>query len=231
MRRYSLLPASLLSLAAWGAPPGLPDEAALRAEMARQKARGEQLMRRAEESFRADPGRPMQSMPRLPDPGASTGVGADPLAVAERYRQGLGTRGRAETGPDLLVFVSFAMPRASLERLAADAARTGAVLVFRGPKDGSLRKTLQAFEPLARRGASAILHPEAFTHHRIQAVPAYVLGNVGGCQAGSDDTACQDVLRVSGDASLGFILERMARANHPLAAAAEARLARLREKP
>ena len=62
-------------------------------------------------------------------------------------------------------------------------------------------------------------------------MPAYVLGSAGGCQAGSDDSACQDVLRISGDASLDFILERMAQADHPLAGAAEARLARLRGKP
>ncbi len=229
MHRCSLLPAWLLSLAAWGAPPVLPDEGAIQAEMARQKARGELLMRRAEESFRADPGRPMQSMPRVAEPGASPGTGADPLAVAQRYRQTRPAVGSA--GPDLLVFASFAMPQASLERLAADAARTGAVLVFRGPKEGSLRQTLRAFEPLARRGATAILHPEAFTRHRIEAVPAYVLGSAGGCQVDSDDTACQDVLRVSGDASLQFILERMARADHPLAGAAEARLTRLRGKP
>ena len=229
MRRCSLLPVWLLSLAAWGAPPGLPDDAAIQAEMARQKARGKLLMRRAEEGFRADRERPMQSMPRVPKPGASPGTGADPLAVAQRYRQTRPVVGSA--GPDLLVFVSFAMPRASLERLAADAARTGAVLVFRGPKEGSLRKTLRAFEPLARRGAAAVLHPEAFTRHRIEAVPAYVLGGAGGCQADSNEAACQDVLRISGDASLDFILERMARADHPLARAAEARLARLRKEP
>ena len=228
MRRCFLLPAWLLSLAAWGTPPGLPDDAAIRAEMARQKARGELLIRRAEESFRADPGRPMQSMPRVPEPGASPGAGADPMVLAERYRQTQGTRGKAETGPDLLVFVSFAMPRASLERLAADAARADAVLVFRGPKDGSLKKTLQAFEPLARRGAKAILHPESFTRHRIEAVPVYLLGSAGGC----DDTiSCTDGLRVSGDAGLDFVLERMARTDHPLAGVAEDRLARLRRRP
>ena len=224
MRRCSLLPAWLLSLAAWGAPPGLPDDAALRAEMARQKARGELLMRRAEESFRADPGRPVQSSPQVVMPTA----GADPLALAERYREAQGTRGKAETGPDLLVFVSFAMPGASLERLAADAARADAVLVFRGPKDNSLRKTLQAFEPLARRGAKAILHPEAFSRHRVEAVPVYLLGQAGGCDVAA---SCTDGLRVTGDASLDFVLERMARTDHPLAGAAEARLARLRGKP
>ncbi len=224
MRRCFLLPAWLLSLAAWGAPPSLPDEAALQAEMARQKARGELLMRRAEESFQADPGRPMQSAPQVVIPTA----GADPLAVAERYRQAQGTRNRLETGPDLLVFVSFAMPRASLERLAADAAKADAVLVFRGPKDGSLRKTLQAFEPLARRGAKATFDPEAFSRHRVGAVPVYLLGRAGGCD---DATSCTDGLRVTGDTGLDFVLERMARTDHPLAGAAEARLARLRGKP
>ena len=228
MRRCSLLPAWLLSLAAWGAPPSLPDEAALRAEMARQKTRGELLMRRAEESFQADPGRPVQSTPRLSDPGASPGTFADPMALAERYRQTQGTRGKAETGPDLLVFVSFAMPRASLERLAADAARADAVLVFRGPKDDSLSKTLQAFEPLARLGAKAMLHPEAFSRHRVEAVPLYLLGQAGGCD---DAASCTDGLRVTGDAGLDFVLERMARTDHPLAGVAEARLARLRGKP
>jgi len=224
VRRCSLLPAWLLSLAAWGAPPGLPDEAALRAEMARQKSRGELLMRRTEESFRAGPGRPVQSAPQVVIPTA----GADPLALAERYRQAQGTNGKAEMGPDLLVFVSFAMPRASLERLAVEASRADAVLVFRGPKDGSLRKTLQAFEPLARRGAKAILHPEAFTRHRVEAVPVYLLGRAGSCD---DAASCTEVLRVSGDASLDFVLERMARTDHPLAGGAEARLARLRGKP
>lgn len=229
MLRCSLLPVWLLSLAAWGAPPGLPDESAIQAEMARQKARGEQLMRRAEESFRADPSRPMQSMPRVPEHGGNSGAWADPLAVAQRYRQS--RTGTGESGPNLLVFVSFAIPKASLERLAMDAAKSGAVLVFRGPKDGSIRKTLQAFEPLARRGASAILHPEAFTRHRVEAVPAYVLGSLGGCRAGSGESACPDPLRITGDASLDFILERMARADHPLAGEAEGRLARMRGKP
>ncbi len=173
-----------------------------------------------------DPSRPLQATPRVP--AATTRPGADPLAVAERYRQAQGAQGKQEVGPDLLVFVSFAMPKGSLTRLAADAGKAGAILVFRGPREGSIRKTLAAFEPLARLGARATLDPEAFAGQRIEAVPVYLLGQAGGC---GEASACAEVLRISGDAGLDDILERMARADHPLAQVAEGRLARLRGAP
>lgn len=231
MRRFSLLPAWLLSLAAWGAPPGLPDVDAIQQEMARQKARSQELLRRAEESFRADPDRPVQSAPRVPNPVDIASAGADPLAIAERYRKTLGTQSDGDSGPDLLVFVSFSMPETSLKRLATDAARTNAVLVFRGPKDGSLKQTLQAFDPLAKLGASAILHPEAFTWNRIDSVPVFVLGTAAGGSCDDAAGSCRETLRIAGDASLEYILERMARASHPLAEEAERRLTRLRGTP
>jgi hypothetical protein len=167
----SLLPAWLLSLAAWGAPPGLPDEAALRAEMARQKARGEELLiRRAEETFRADPGRPVQSAPQVTQPrGHPLSRGPTRWPLAERYRQTQGTKGKQEIGPDLLVFVSFAMPRASLERLAADAAKAdGGAGLPRAPRMDRSGRPCRPSNPWPRLGARAILHPEAFTRHRIE---------------------------------------------------------------
>ena len=231
MRRFSLLPAWLLSLAAWGAPPGLPDADAIQQEMVRQKARGQELLRRAEVTYRADPGRPVQSTPRVPNPVDIPSAGTDPLAIAERYRKTQDALRDGDTGPDLLVFVSFSMPDASLERLARDAAKANAVLVFRGPKDGSLKKTLQAFEPLAKLGASAIIHPEAFVRNRVDAVPVYVLGTVAGEGCDATSASCREGLRLAGDASLEYILERMAQASQPLASEAERRLARLRGAP
>lgn len=235
MRRYSLLPAWLLSLAAWGAPSGLPLSLpaadAIQQEMLRQKARGQELLRRAEDTFRADPGRPVQSAPRLPNPVDIPSAGADPLAIAERYRKTRDALRDGDNGPDLLVFVSFSMPEASLKRLATDAAKANGVLVFRGPKEGSLKKTLQAFEQLAKQGASAILHPEAFTRNRVDAVPVYVLGTAVGESCDDTSGACREALRIAGDASLEYILERMARAAQPLASEAERRLTRLRGAP
>jgi conjugal transfer pilus assembly protein TrbC len=199
--------------------------------MARQKALAQELLRRVEESYRADPDRPVQSTPSVPNPVDIPSAGADPLAIAERYRKTQDALRDRDTGPDLLVFVSFSMPDASLKRLATDAAKANAVLVFRGPKDGSLKKTLQAFEPLAKLGASAIIHPEAFTWNRIDSVPVFVLGTAAG--GGCDDVAgsCQETVRIAGDASLEYILERMAQASHPLAREAERRLTRLQGTP
>ncbi len=235
MRRFFLLPAWLLSLAAWGAPSGLPLSLpaadAIQQEMLRQKARGQELLRRAEETYRADPGRPVQSTPRVPNPVDIPSAGADPLAIAERYRKTRDALRDGDNGPDLLVFVSFSMPEASLKRLATDAAKASGVLVFRGPKDGSLKQTLQAFEPLAKLGASAILHPEAFTWNRIDSVPVFILGTAasGGCDDAAD--SCRETLRIAGDASLEYILERMTQAAQPLASEAERRLTRLRGAP
>jgi len=158
-------------------------------------------------------------------------AGADPLAIAERYRKTQDALRDGDTGPDLLVFVSFSMPDASLKRLATDAAKTNAVLVFRGPKDGSLKTTLQAFEPLAKLGASAVIHPEAFTQNRVDAVPAYVLGTAAGEDCEGTSGSCREALRLAGDASLEYILERMAQASQPLASEAERRLTRLRGAP
>jgi conjugal transfer pilus assembly protein TrbC len=199
--------------------------------MVRQKARGQELLRRAEVTYRADPGRPVQSTPRVPNPVDIPSAGTDPLAIAERYRKTQDALRDGDTGPDLLVFVSFSMPDASLERLARDAAKANAVLVFRGPKDGSLKKTLQAFEPLAKLGAQAIIHPEAFARNRVNSVPVFVLGSAMGEGCVDVSGTCQEALRLAGDASLEYILERMAQASQPLASEAERRLARLRGAP
>jgi conjugal transfer pilus assembly protein TrbC len=205
----------------------MPGDAALEQEMARQRMRSQELLRRADDSFRADPGRPVQSTPKLPGTLAAPGAGPDPMAVAERYRRAGAQEARGNAGPDLLVFVSFSMPEASLKRVAAEAGKADAVLVFRGPKDGSLKKTLQAFEPLARLGARAIIHPEAFTRHDVKSVPVYVLdSSPGGCEETAG--ACGDPLRLAGDVSLDYALERMALSRSPMGREAEARLNRLR---
>jgi hypothetical protein len=95
----------------------------------------------------------------------------------------------------LRLFVSFSMPKASLERLARDAKDAGIVLTFAGvPKtdagDEEKKKeenppakplpllnpeSLAAFEPLIALGASVELHPEAFRTWGVAEVPALLV--------------------------------------------------------
>jgi hypothetical protein len=94
----------------------------------------------------------------------------------------------------LRLFVSFSMPKASLERLARDAKDAGIVLTFAGvPKTGREEEekkeenppakplpllnpeSLAAFEPLIALGASVELHPEAFRTWGVAEVPALLV--------------------------------------------------------
>ena len=54
------------------------------------------------------------------------------------------SRPRAASGPSLLVFVSFAMPDATITRLLDQASGARATLVLRGLVNGSLRDTVSA---------------------------------------------------------------------------------------
>jgi conjugal transfer pilus assembly protein TrbC len=104
------------------------------------------------------------------------------------------------------------MPRASLQLLTDQAARSGAVLVLRGLKSNSMRETLAAVSSLiGERQVAWVIDPEAFTRHRIERAPTFVLS--------LDDRAdTADELRhgcrtppafvsVSGDVSLDHALD------------------------
>jgi type-F conjugative transfer system pilin assembly protein TrbC len=108
--------------------------------------------------------------------------------------------GASDTAPasaksgTLRLFVSFSMPKASLERLARDAKDAGIVLTFAGvpktdredeeKKEGNTfakplpllnPESLAAFEPLIALGASVELHPEAFRTWGVAEVPALLV--------------------------------------------------------
>ena len=123
----------------------------------------------------------------------------------------------AEPPPRLAVLVSFAMPAASLRRLARDAGTLGAPLLLRGLRDNSMRATLQAVTQIDEAGAANwLVEPRLFQELRVAGVPLFVLED-------GDER-----LLVRGDVALAYALERMAARSHPLAPAAHAQLERLR---
>jgi conjugal transfer pilus assembly protein TrbC len=117
---------------------------------------------------------------------------------------------RAELqGPKLLVFISFAMPEAALQRLVADAARCDATLVLRGLVDDSLTATVVRVQRLlgARRTAVQI-DPQAFERFAIRATPTIVLLRTPASPP-CDAARCEDsanYVAAAGDVSLDYAL-------------------------
>ena len=94
---------------------------------------------------------------------------------------------------ELLIFVSFSMPKTSIEFLAAQAQKIGGKLLIRGLKDNSFQKTAQEVKALK---AVLQLDPEKFEKFLVKGVPQFVI----------DYGDHYDIL--SGNVSLEFALEK-----------------------
>ena len=94
----------------------------------------------------------------------------------------------------LLVFVSFSMPEASLKSLAQAAEQQNAVLVMRGLYEDSFVKTTNKLKEL---GIGVDINPELFTTHQVTAVPTFVSVKSG-----------QPLWRLKGNVTLGFVANK-----------------------
>jgi conjugal transfer pilus assembly protein TrbC len=155
---------------------------------------------------------PVPSTPNvdaLPQPATRTPIDLQALAKgfdAQADRPALG----ANTGPGLLVFISFSMPQATLARLVDQAARARASLVLRGLVNGSLRDTVERMQRLiGNRQVSVQIDPQAFDRFGVVRTPSFVLVRDGArpqqCGTGICLAADQFVLAV-GDVSLDYAL-------------------------
>lgn len=156
----------------------------------------------------------------MAESGARIGSGAAPTATASPVR----------------IFITLAMPRASLQLLIDQAARSGAVLVLRGLKANSLRETLAAVSGLiGERQVAWVIDPEAFTRYRVEHAPTFVLTLTGpsghdapGTSCGTDCPTSAAFASVSGDVSLDYALETLLRHRPDAAALVTPILKRLR---
>jgi conjugal transfer pilus assembly protein TrbC len=141
----------------------------------------------------------------------------DIASIARRFdRQGNFRRQADNAGnaPHLLAFVSLSMPRASLERLLADAAHTHTTLALRGMKAGNMELTMQTVkEVIGKHRVAWFIDPAAFTRFGVTAVPTYVLlkrdavaKDCGGDQCFSDE----DYAKISGDVTIDYALDQIA---------------------
>jgi conjugal transfer pilus assembly protein TrbC len=175
------------------------------------------------------------STPKLDGTGPTAPLDPEKLARQWHDAQARLARAANDTAPRLQIFVTLAMPEPSLRALIAQAARAKAVVVLRGAKNGSLRQTLEAARNLI--GAQPVawqIDPPAFARYQISAAPAFVLTRAGAQPAACTEGVClanQDFAKVTGDVSLEYALEAIARGAPHFAAEAEVLLTPLRRRP
>ena len=160
----------------------------------------------------------------------------DVEAIARRYgenRQAF--EGAIGTQPALKIFVTLAMPQASLKLLAAQAAKAQATIVIRGLKDDSMRATLAAVQGIiGERQVAWQIDPQAFARFRIERAPAFVLVAQGGAAVTDNNSGCttgcerpEVFVTVAGDVSLDYALAFIARNKPAFADDAQRYLKRL----
>lgn len=123
------------------------------------------------------------------------------------------TPGKA--GPKVLIFVSFAMPVATLHRLVDQAARAGATIVLRGLVNGSIRDTVTRMQALiGSRRVAVQIDPEAFDRYGITRTPSFVLAADGARGEVCATRTCgssQQFVKVSGDVTLEYAMQHLNR--------------------
>ena len=130
------------------------------------------------------------------------------------------TRPNQEDYPPLLVFVSFSMPKESLQQWITQTRNAGGAVVIRGLIDNSFRKTAEVLSPLLEKESSGILlDPEPFKTFKVDKVPAVVV------QQGAAEFDA-----FYGDTTLDYALEQLQGAKTPRASLAKTALKKLRGK-
>ena len=157
-------------------------------------------------------GRPTVPDPtRLPQPATT---GPDIARMAANYRQTAPSSAPAKDVPELMVFVSFSLPKETLQRIVSQAEKSGAVLVLRGLHGNSLTRMGEEIARLVGdRKVTAIIHPPAFKQFKVRQVPALVLARSGqASKIGEDGCApVSSFIRVDGDVTQDYALDLIER--------------------
>jgi conjugal transfer pilus assembly protein TrbC len=176
--------------------------------------------------------------PAAPPPRVQRPATAGTIDIEALARAGGRLRGAVAVSnvpAPLRIFITLEMPRASLQLLTDQAARSGAVLVLRGLKANSMRETLATVSGLmGEREVAWTIDPEAFTRYGVERAPTFVLSLGGpaeperGC--GSDCRVPTPFVSVSGDVSLEYALQALARQRPDAAPRVAPLLQRLRDR-
>jgi len=116
---------------------------------------------------------------------------------------------------DVLIFVSFSMPKESLKLWAEQASCIGCPLLLRGFVDNDLTKTTAKTRAIFGEKANieVSIDPEKFQKFNIDVVPAVVIVDLAQKDVNDDSVPYFDV--VYGDTSLEEALNRIAKSGSP----------------
>lgn len=141
-------------------------------------------------------------------------------AIANSYESNSSAMNSAQgiqTGPSLLVFVSFSMPEVTLNMLIGQAARTRATLVIRGLVNGSLVETVgRVHRLIGKRRVAFLIDPKSFDKFAVVSAPTFVLLRDGAQTKPCDSGLCyatDSYISVAGDVSLDYALEYIVRSS------------------
>ena len=122
---------------------------------------------------------------------------------------------QGKAGPKVLIFVSFAMPEVTLQRLIEQAERASATLMLRGLVNGSIRETVTRMQALiGSRRVAVQIDPEAFDRHGITRTPTFVLVLDGAVTEDCASRVCgssQQSVKVAGDVTLDYAMQYLNR--------------------
>lgn len=220
-----LLALNLAGLSAGASAQGLPSDAEIKAQMAKQRAN-------TMEALKMSPGQGAQAgnfKTEVPKVSPAPQRTQDLEALVKQYQSGKPVE-LPKNSHDLIVFVSFSMPPEILKELARQAKETGAVLVLRGFKDESLAATKQAALIMNQAGAEWDIHPDLFKSFKVNKVPTFAVAAAEASSVLEDGCAPETTYAtVAGNISIQVALDTIRRrASRPIATLAEARLERIR---
>ena len=113
-----------------------------------------------------------------------------------------------ESSESIFIFVSFSMPKTSLQQWLAQAHRIGASVVLRGLIHNSFKDTLSAMTSLVPDNTGGLLlDPTLFQKFDIKQVPAVVISKPSAC---SNEQSCLPRFDVIyGDVTLDYALQQL----------------------
>lgn len=167
---------------------------------------------------------PVPGAPRIENlPQPVTHLPVDFEAISKGFESQAGAQAMAmsprKAGQRVMIFVSFGMPTAALDRLAAQAERLGAILVLRGLVNGSIVDTAARIRTLiGTRKVGVQIDPQAFDRFGIAQTPSFVLVESDDVTGRCARESCSQNLRfakVAGDVSLAYALRHLTAAVKP----------------